>query len=216
MKKVNRDYNKTLYGFRIGDRVLLGKLDKYVVIGFARRIKSLVPSLILGEIAENEDITLNFEYYIREINTNIINDYICDEYSDIRCKTFTIIDPLGGEICLSDKQFVDIQIEVANNSQKENEEDLNEAPQQWSHYSSDGVEPILAIMKNKYTFNRANIIKYGHRAGLKEGQEVLDIQKIIDYAMFLAFEENINIQEEKIISMIKKRFAWGRKYGFVK
>ncbi len=216
MGEVNRDYNKTVCGFRIGDRVLLDKLDKYVVVGFAKKIESVIPNLILGEIAENDEITLTFEDYVREIHTHIVDNYMCCKYSDIKCKTFTIIDPLGGEVCLSDKNFKNIQIELDNEPQENERENLEKAPQQWSHYSSDGIEPIIPIMKNKYTFNRANIIKYAHRAGLKEGQEILDIQKIIDYAMFLAFEENINIKEDNIVSLVKKRFAWGRKYGFVK
>lgn len=77
-----------------------------------------------------------------------------------------------------------------------------------SHYESDSIEPIEFAMSNKMDFCRASIVKYAYRAGKKDGQEVLDIKKIIDYAMLLAIQEGINFTKEDAQSIIDYRFQW--------
>lgn len=77
-----------------------------------------------------------------------------------------------------------------------------------SHYESDSIEPIEFVMSNKMDFCRASIVKYAYRAGKKDGQEVLDIKKIIDYAMLLAIQEGINFTKEDAQSIIDYRFQW--------
>lgn len=77
-----------------------------------------------------------------------------------------------------------------------------------SHYESDSIEPIEFMMSNKMDFCRASIVKYAFRAGKKEGQEVLDIKKIIDYAMLLAIQEGISFTKEDAQSIIDYRFGW--------
>lgn len=77
-----------------------------------------------------------------------------------------------------------------------------------SHYESDNIEPIEMIMSNKMDFCRASILKYAFRAGKKEGQEVLDIKKIIDYALLLAQQEGIQFTKEDAQSIIDYRFKW--------
>lgn len=76
------------------------------------------------------------------------------------------------------------------------------------HYETQGIEPIEYISSNKLDFNRGSIVKYAHRAGDKEGQEILDIKKIIDYAMLLAFQEGIQINREDVIQLVNYRFDW--------
>lgn len=80
------------------------------------------------------------------------------------------------------------------------------------HYNAT-IEPIEYIMMNKLSFNRGNIIKYATRAGKKSGQEKLDIHKIIDYAILMAFEEGIDIKESEIIDLVKYRFNWEKDKG---
>ncbi|UAW01129.1 PF11753 family protein [Vibrio phage BUCT194] len=77
-----------------------------------------------------------------------------------------------------------------------------------SHYESNGIEVIEYISSNKLDFNRASIIKYADRCGKKQGQEKLDIKKIIDYAMLLAFQEGIEITREDIHKLVDYRFDW--------
>lgn len=67
-------------------------------------------------------------------------------------------------------------------------------------------------MSNKLDFTRASIVKYAHRAGLKKSQELLDIKKIIDYAMLLAFQEGIEIDRDDIKELIDYRFNWKQTY----
>lgn len=77
------------------------------------------------------------------------------------------------------------------------------------HYeSSTGIEPIDFIIKNKYDFNQGNIVKYTHRVGKKAGEEVKDIIKIIDYALLLAFEKDIEISEDEIVKVVQNRMEW--------
>lgn len=82
-----------------------------------------------------------------------------------------------------------------------------------SHYHAEGIEPIEYISSNKLDFNRGSIIKYAHRAGDKAGQERLDIKKIIDYAMLLAFQEGIDIEREDIKELVDYRFNWKESHG---
>ena len=81
-----------------------------------------------------------------------------------------------------------------------------------SHYEG-VIEPIQFIMANKMSFNRGNIIKYATRAGKKSGQEKLDIHKIIDYAMLMAIEEGVDINEDELIDLIKYRMKWKKERG---
>lgn len=81
-----------------------------------------------------------------------------------------------------------------------------------SHYEGK-IEPIEFIMANKMSFNRGNIIKYATRACKKSGQEKLDIHKIIDYAMLMAFEEGVDIDKDDIIKLVNYRFDWKKKRG---
>lgn len=76
-----------------------------------------------------------------------------------------------------------------------------------SHYEG-AIEPIQFIMANKMTFNRGNIIKYATRLGFKSGQEILDCKKIIDYALLLAHENRLKIEEEDILELVRYRFKW--------
>ena len=76
------------------------------------------------------------------------------------------------------------------------------------HYRSDGIEPIEFIVSNKMDFCRASIEKYAFRAGKKLGQEVLDITKIIDYAILLAIQEDIPFTKEDAQAIIDYRFKW--------
>lgn len=82
-----------------------------------------------------------------------------------------------------------------------------------SHYESDTIEPIELISSNKLDFCRASIIKYAFRAGDKKGQEILDIKKIIDYAILLAMQENIDFTKDDAQSIIDYRFEWKEKRG---
>ncbi|MGL5715414.1 MAG: DUF3310 domain-containing protein [Paraclostridium sp.] len=77
-----------------------------------------------------------------------------------------------------------------------------------SHYESDAIEPIEFMMSNKMDFCRASIVKYAFRAGKKEGQESLDIKKIIDYALLLAMQEGIAFTKEDAQDIIDYRFGW--------
>lgn len=77
-----------------------------------------------------------------------------------------------------------------------------------SHYESNKIEPITYIMANNMSFNRGNIVKYAHRAGKKEGQQELDIKKIIDYAMLLGFENGAFPSREELIMLIDYRYDW--------
>lgn len=81
-----------------------------------------------------------------------------------------------------------------------------------SHYEG-AIEPIEFIMSNKLSFNRGNIIKYATRACKKSGQEKLDIHKIIDYAMLMAFEEGVDIDKDDIIKLVNYRFDWKKNRG---
>lgn len=81
-----------------------------------------------------------------------------------------------------------------------------------SHYEGQ-IEPIEFIMANKMSFNRGNIIKYATRACKKSGQEKLDIHKIIDYAMLMAFEEGVDIDKDDIIKLVNYRFDWKKNRG---
>lgn len=81
-----------------------------------------------------------------------------------------------------------------------------------SHYEGK-IEPIEFIMANKMSFNRGNIIKYATRACKKSGQEKLDIHKIIDYAMLMAFEEGVDIDKDDIIKLVSYRFDWKKNRG---
>ena len=76
-----------------------------------------------------------------------------------------------------------------------------------SHYHGE-LEPIDLISSNKLDFNRASIIKYAFRAGKKSGQEKLDITKIIDYALLLALQENIELPKEEVLELIEYRYSW--------
>lgn len=76
-----------------------------------------------------------------------------------------------------------------------------------SHYHGK-IEPIDLISSNRLDFNRASIIKYAFRAGKKSGQEKLDIKKIIDYALLLANQEDIELSKEEIIELINYRYNW--------
>ena len=80
------------------------------------------------------------------------------------------------------------------------------------HYNAT-IEPIEYIMSNKLSFNRGNIIKYATRACKKSGQEKLDIHKIIDYAMLMAFEEGVDIDKDDIIKLVNYRFDWKKNRG---
>lgn len=79
------------------------------------------------------------------------------------------------------------------------------------HYESESIEPIDLMINNKLDFVRSSIIKYAFRAGKKVGQEVLDIKKIIDYAVLLAIQEGIDIQRDDIHELINYRFDWKEK-----
>lgn len=81
-----------------------------------------------------------------------------------------------------------------------------------SHYEGK-IEPIQFIMANKMTFNRGNIIKYATRACKKSGQEKLDIHKIIDYAMLMAIEENIELDRDELVKLIDYRMNWKKERG---
>lgn len=81
-----------------------------------------------------------------------------------------------------------------------------------SHYEV-AIEPIQFIMANKMTFNRGNIIKYATRLGFKSGQEKLDIHKIIDYAMLMAIEENIELDRDELVKLIDYRMNWKKERG---
>lgn len=81
-----------------------------------------------------------------------------------------------------------------------------------SHYEG-AIEPIQFIMANKMTFNRGNIIKYATRLGFKSGQEKLDIHKIIDYAMLMAIEENIELDRDELVKLIDYRMNWKKERG---
>lgn len=81
-----------------------------------------------------------------------------------------------------------------------------------SHYEGK-IEPIEFIMANNMSFNRGNIIKYATRACKKSGQEKLDIHKIIDYAMLMAFEEGVDIDKDDIIKLVNYRFDWKKNRG---
>lgn len=76
-----------------------------------------------------------------------------------------------------------------------------------NHYKSK-IEPLEYIIENGFDFVRGNIIKYASRAGKKEGEEKNDIKKIIDYALILAKQENINIDFDELKKVIDYRKEW--------
>ncbi|MEG0151625.1 MAG: DUF3310 domain-containing protein [Cellulosilyticaceae bacterium] len=77
-----------------------------------------------------------------------------------------------------------------------------------SHYHTKGIEPIVFINSNSLGFNEGSIVKYVTRVGKKEGQEVSDIKKIIDYAMLISIQKGINITREDVINLVNYRFDW--------
>lgn len=78
-----------------------------------------------------------------------------------------------------------------------------------NHYKTK-IEPLEYIIENGFDFVRGNIIKYASRAGKKKGEEINDIKKIIDYALILAKQENINIDFEDIKKLVDYRNCWGK------
>lgn len=76
-----------------------------------------------------------------------------------------------------------------------------------NHYKSK-IEPLEYIIENGFDFVRGNIIKYASRAGKKKGEEKNDIKKIIDYALILAKQENINIDFDELKKVIDYRKEW--------
>lgn len=76
------------------------------------------------------------------------------------------------------------------------------------HYKSTTIEPIDFIIQNDLGFNKGSLVKYTYRAGNKEGQEKLDIHKIIDYALLLGYELGVDLKEDELISHIKYRIDW--------
>lgn len=77
-----------------------------------------------------------------------------------------------------------------------------------THYHTKGVEPIEFINSNELGFNEGSIVKYVTRVGKKEGQEVSDIKKIIDYSLLLAFQKGIQITREDVLDLINYRYDW--------
>lgn len=76
-----------------------------------------------------------------------------------------------------------------------------------THYKSK-IEPLEYIIENGFDFVRGNIIKYASRVGKKKGEEKNDIKKIIDYALILAKQENINIDFDELKKIIDYRKEW--------
>lgn len=109
----------------------------------------------------------------------------------------------GDEICMQNYLDCDYAELEEEKNVKTNKKEFHS-----SHYESDSIEPIEFMMSNKMDFCRASIVKYAFRAGKKEGQETLDIKKIIDYAILLAMQEGINFTKEDAQSIIDYRFNW--------
>jgi len=92
-----------------------------------------------------------------------------------------------------------------------NTDDISNFHATYYETEEQAIEPIKYISSNKLCFCRGSIVKYAHRAGDKPGQEVLDIRKIIDYAMLLAFQEGIPVTREELHKLIDYRFDWNQK-----
>lgn len=74
------------------------------------------------------------------------------------------------------------------------------------HYEGK-IEPIDLIIGNKLDFVRGSIVKYACRAGKKEGEAEKDILKIIDYALLLAKQEDIDVKDYLAIQIVKERIG---------
>lgn len=130
----------------------------------------------------------------------------CANYGNL--KSFYFEDSSNEEIIkFLEKTLIDLG---KTNEEIEEEKNMKTNKKEFhsSHYESDSIEPIELIMSNKMDFCRASIVKYAFRAGKKEGQEALDIKKIIDYAILLAIQEGINFTKEDAQSIIDYRFNW--------
>ena len=124
---------------------------------------------------------------------------VTDDYPQCSCKHVTLVDLNGNE-------HAGIYVGNIVLIYREEEEDKKEFHS--SHYESDAIEPIEFMMSNKLDMCRSSIIKYAFRAGKKEGQETLDIKKIIDYALLLAQQENITFTKKDAQDIIDYRFNW--------
>ncbi|MGL5051008.1 MAG: DUF3310 domain-containing protein [Fusobacteriaceae bacterium] len=86
----------------------------------------------------------------------------------------------------------------------------NKEPSISKHYSNNGIE-VLDLLEDSGSldgFARGNLIKYSYRAGKKANNEVDDIKKIIDYAMILAYANNIDLKTEELGLIITERGKW--------
>lgn len=135
--------------------------------------------------------------------------FVSDKFYDVSRvfndgKTYELIAEDGNPKCVHVSWLADI----AKHETEKNE--VVEKPEKFhsSHYESKGIECIELITSNKLDFCRSSIIKYAFRAGNKEGQGKLDIKKIIDYALLLALQEDIEFSKEDAQSIIDYRFGW--------
>lgn len=112
---------------------------------------------------------------------------------DFKTNYIEVIDDTGANVVATKDRFcMETEVEVFHSN----------------HYESDSIEPIEFIMSNNLDFCRGNIVKYGFRAGKKQGQEALDIKKIIDYSLLLAIQEGISISRDDIVKLVDYRFKW--------
>lgn len=144
---------------------------------------------VFSEKCDYSKNTLEFIKEINKISTieetyDFIIKSLLKEYSNYRKNKKT------NDLKPSDSEGDKLQVVVPNN-----------------HYKTK-IEPLDYIMKNGFDFVRGNIIKYASRAGKKKGEEVNDIKKIIDYALILAKQENINIDFEDIKKLVDYRKEW--------
>ena len=83
----------------------------------------------------------------------------------------------------------------------------SEVIERTGHYKGN-IEPfdVYKSMGIHTEFIKGNIIKYVMRAGKKQGQEKLDLKKILDYALELCLYSGADIEEVK--ELVKDRISY--------
>ena len=91
----------------------------------------------------------------------------------------------------------------------------DEVEERTGHYTTGKVEPfdVYKSMGIHSKACKANIIKYTMRQGKKEGEELKDLKKIVDYAVSLAVYSGVSPEEitKLVESRIKKELEQNEK-----
>lgn len=194
---VEREKGYEFRGWKLGEKVRLKRNGKeYTIVGFCEREETVWWIAIdFKEDAIQENVsTSNRATFFLKTDKDYFTWVTDDEIKKIEDTTLEKL-----------KQY---DYERAAEKQDQMKVSKNNEYKQCKHYSDTGIEPIQFIIANKYGFNQGNIVKYTHRVGKKAGQEVNDVKKIIDYAILLAYEKGIELEEGDLIELIKYRTQW--------